>query len=129
MGLTKQVVLAPLQDRKKHRPRGRKDKPFAAIELSCITSDAWRNLNSTEALMYMVLKSFYRGNKEKFKAPFSLIRVRSRIKHNGTIQKAVSGLEAKGWIKVDRCVRQSNTGLRIGANEYELISTNDFMRW
>ena len=113
-----------------YQQKKNKDRPFGAIELKTVTSEAWTYLNSTEAWIYAVLKTFYKGDKRKFKAPFKEIIKRSRIKHGETISKAIKGLEDRGWIRVTRYAKHGKRrGLRVRANEYELTFHWDTQRW
>ena len=115
---------------KKRRKHKGKSKPFAAVEIGTVTSDAWKQLNSTEAHLYTSLKTFYRGNGQKFRAPFSALKERTRIKHPGTISKAIASLEVKEWISVTRYGKHGHgKGLRVKANEYELTFLYDYFRW
>jgi hypothetical protein len=113
-----------------YRQKKNKEKPFAALELEIVNSEAWTYLNSTEAWVYIVLKTFYKGAKRNFKAPFKEIKKRSRIKHGETIDKAIKGLEDRGWIRVARYAKHGKCrGLRVRPNEYELTFHWDIQRW
>ena len=78
----------------RHKKKKNQVKPFATLELVTINSTYWEGINSTEAWVYTVLKTFYKGNRQKFKAPFNEIKRRSRIKHADTINKAIQGVDS-----------------------------------
>lgn len=110
--------------------KGKREKPFAPIEVGTVISNAWQQLNRTEAHMYNILKTFYRGGRERFKASFDELKKRSRIRHGGTIDKAIQGLEQKGWLGVVRYAKHGACrGLRVRPNEYELTFQHDFARY
>jgi len=114
----------------KRKKRKKRTPPFAPVELRTVESEAWENLKSTEAWVYTVLKTFYRGDLRAFKAPFEAIKQRSRIKHGDTINKAIQGLEIKGWIEVGRYAKHGRgRGLRVRPNEYKLIFKHDTRRF
>jgi len=105
--------------------------PFAAVELKTLNSEAWKLLNSTEAHMYNILKSFYRGDERPFTAPFSQLKQRSRIKHGSTLRKAIDGLEERGWIRVERWYRPGKgcRGFKQKPNVYVLTFMFEKKRW
>lgn len=112
------------------RGKGRKEKPFAAIEIATVTSEPWKQLNRTEAHVYNITKTFYRGDMEGFQAPFEELKKRTRIKHGKTLDKAIHGLEEKGWLRVVRYAKHGQRrGLRVRPNEYELTFQHDFARF
>lgn len=105
-------------------------KPFGAVEFETVSGDAWKMLNYLEAHIYNTLKTFYKGNRDSFTAPFDLLKQRSRIRHSKTIQKGIEGLERKGWIEVTRYARVvKKKGLRRRSNKYLLTGNHDFLRW
>lgn len=107
-----------------------KTKPFGAIEIATIDSEAWKGLNKIEAHTYNTLKTFYRGNGDPFKAPFDALKRRTRIRHGKTLAKAIEGLEAKGWVEVVRGAKHGKRrGLRVRPNEYRLTFKHDYKRW
>ena len=126
MGLMKAVQLTSANSK-----RGRlKSKPFGAIELATLNSDEWKKLNRMEAHVYNILKTFYKGEKNGFKAPFSELRKRTRIRHGATLDKAIKGLEQRGWLEVIRYAKHGKgRGLRVRSNEYELTFAFDYCRW
>ena len=110
--------------------KGKKEKPFASIEVATVTSDPWKQLNRTESHVYNILKTFYHGNREGFKASFGEQKNRSRIRHGKTLDSAIQGLEQKAWLKVVRYAKHGQRrGLRVRPNEYELTFQFDFCRW
>lgn len=126
MGLMKELAGKKKLEKSGHK----KGKPFAAIELETVHSEAWKMLNKVEAHIYNTVKTFYRGNGEPFKAPFEALKQRSRIKHGGTINTAIQGLEQKGWIEVVRHAKHGKRrGLRVKANVYKLTFKFDRQRW
>ena len=124
MGLMKAVGMAAKNERHKEK------KPFGAIEVETVRSEAWGKLRSQEAHVYNTLKTFYHGEKKSFKAPFSFLKQRTRIKHGHTLLLAIKGLEEKGWVRVVRYAQfGKRRGLRVKANEYELTFIHDRARW
>ena len=110
--------------------KGKREKPFAAIEIGTVTSEHWELLIRSEAHVYNTLKTFYRGKKEAFSASFDELKKRTRIKHGHTLDKSIQGLEMKGWIKVTRYAKHGKCrGLRVKPNEYELTFQHDYCRW
>jgi hypothetical protein len=125
MGFNKRLPDRKVAKRKKFLP------PFAAVELLTVESLEWSKLNKMEAHVYNTLKTFYRGKDRKcFRASFDRIKKRSRIKQGRSINRAIRGLEQKGWIEV---VRYSKHGYRkalgVKPNEYNLTFRFDRMRW
>ena len=114
----------------KKKKKKKKTRPFAAVEHITVESEAWQSLTKSEPWVYTILKTFYKGDSQKFKAPFNEIKKRSRIKHGDTINKAIQGLEVKGWIEVTRYAKHGKRrGLRVKPNEYKLTFRYDYRRW
>jgi len=114
----------------RYKNKRNKIKPFAALELEVVRSEMWKSLKSTEAWIYLILKTFYKGDNQKFKAPFGEIKRRSRVRHSETIYKAIQGLEYRNWIRVTRYAKHGKRrGLRVKPNEYELTFHYDLRRW
>lgn len=110
--------------------RQAKPKPFGTIEIATISSEHWRMLKTTEAHVYNTLKTFYRGNSQSFKAPFALLKQRTRIQHGETLNGAIKGLQEKSWIEVVRYAKHgTGRGLRVKSNEYKLTFKFDQQRW
>ncbi len=126
MGVMKEVAAK----KKLEKSGKKKEKPFGAVEVGTVNSEPWKALNKIEAHTYNTLKTFYRGNGEPFKAPFEALKQRSRIKHGGTVDKAVQSLEQKEWIEVTRYAKHGKRrGLRVKANVYKLTFKFDHQRW
>ena len=124
MGVAKAIYAGK---RQRKRP---KDKPFGAIEVKTVSSDEWSFLSSTERHVYNILKTFYKGGKAFFKAPFNDLKNRTGIKHGRTLDKALQGLEKRSWIQVTRYAKHGKgRGLRVKANEYNLTGNYDYLRW
>lgn len=126
MGLMKSLQSTTSRSKRKHV----KGKPFGAIELATLNSDEWKKLTRLEAHLYNILKTFYKGERNNFKAPFSALKQRTRIKHGATLNKAIKGLAERGWIEVVRYAKHGRgRGLRVRSNEYKLTFTIDYCRW
>lgn len=105
-------------------------RPFGAVEISTFQNDEWMLLKPTPALIYIILKTFYKGDGKPFQAPFDEIKKRSLIKQGGTIINAIKYLEERNWITVTRYAKHGKgRGLRVKPNLYTLTWSFDLRRW
>ena len=124
MSVIKTLAAAAASGKKrKGRP------PFGAVEVKTVESEEWMRLNTTSRHVYNILKTFYRGGGERFKAPFDGLKKRTGIRQSGTLHRAIQALEVAGWIEVTRYAKHGKSrGLRVKANEYRLTGKHDHLR-
>ena len=107
-----------------------KKKPFGAIEVETVDSEPWQRLRFVQRHVYNILKTFYQGNGDWFKAPFNALKRRTGIKHADTIGKALEVLEQQEWVEVTRYAKHGKgRGWRVKANRYRLTFKFDYKRY
>lgn len=97
---------------------------YTRIYSSMFESVAWKSLSHASRTVYFELKSQYRGNYTgtTIKCPYSVFIQKYGMNSN-TVSKALSELEAKGFIKIERGTKQcKNTSLHRQPNEYTFSS-------